>query len=137
MTAMAVCMTDRGFEPVFERSDENPGSGLGFPGVPPEQQSELQEALDQCGAEIDVAPLPVKDDEFQRETYEWLLGQRDCLASAGFAMPPAPSFATFADQMEAGGNIPWSPLLDATDNAADPSLQRRALEACPFTTERW
>lgn len=137
MREMEACMSLAGYEPEWEISDVNPGSGLHFPKVPPEQQSELRAALSECSSTVKTTDLPLADEEFQRATYDWLAGQRDCFEDAGFAVPPAPSFESFADQMATVGYIPWSPLDDAMGINGTASQQREALKACPFTTNEW
>ncbi len=134
LVVMADCLKEEGFAAVISKEDYNASSSLNFPAVPEEQQDELRKAIERCGDQIQQPRLPIDDETFQDETYDWLVGQRDCLEAAGFAMPPAPSYAVFVEQLKAGGGVPWSPIAEAANDAA---AQGRALKACPMTTESW
>lgn len=137
LVELAACLEQDGYEVAFERSEFNAGTGLAFPGVPSEQQSELNNAIKLCGEQIGPIALPIHEEAFQQETYAWLVGQRRCLEEAGYQMPAAPSYAVFVEQMRTTGFPQWSPIADATGSSDDPANQAGALRACPMTTETW
>lgn len=139
MMQMYDCMSESGFVgELASEDDPQGGAEIAFPGVPKEQQSELDAAWQACREAVGSPDVDFSDPAVLRETYEWLHGQYDCLVDAGFDMPAAPSWVTFQDQYATSGAITWDPVGDATSpGTGDRQTHSAALEACPRSTTDW
>jgi hypothetical protein len=134
------CMLDAGWQGVLGDED-NPtgGNEIGFPAVPDEQRPALNAALSQCIADLGPMDTGFDDPTVLRETYEWMMGQYDCLVDAGYSMPEPPSWTVFNDTYKSEGAVLWDPIGDAAESR--PSTQSNSLAAaqaaCPNSTAWW
>jgi hypothetical protein len=99
----------------------DPDNGLTFSDVPPEQESELTTAINECQAEYPVSP---PTPENLNILYKAEVEQRLCLIGLGYELPEPPTLATYIDTYMTD---PWFAIADAS--------QKRCLQ--PSTPRCW
>lgn len=123
IAAVKRCIEDRGWSVAL-----TPDNGLTFSDVPPEQESELTTAINECQAEYPVSP---PTPENLNILYKAEVEQRLCLIGLGYELPEPPTLATYIDTYTTD---PWFAIADASPETMSPAKYAEVLGKCPSPT---
>ena len=121
------CVADQGFPITFDPQRGNSLTG----DVPPEQMQRLAAVLVACSDGIKLPERPMTRDELY-EYYQFFLASAECLRRAGYDIPPAPSFDTWAEAFSAPRESPegyWQPADHLPDSALGRGIET---DGCPL-----
>ncbi len=121
MERIAACVSDQGFPMTFD-----PEHGMELEGqLTDEQSTRITDVIEACARGLNIPEREMTRTELL-ERYEFFLAAAACLRAAGFDIPPAPSFDTWAETWPLGY---WQPADYLPDSALGDGIQ---VAGCPI-----
>ncbi len=121
MERISRCVADQGFPITVD-----PVKGLELIGsLTAEQSTHIAAVIEACARGLRIPERPMTTDELF-ERYQFFLASAECLRRAGYDIPPAPSFDTWA---EAWPLAYWQPADHLPDSALGDGIET---DGCPL-----